>query len=255
MLLPKIHLLHSFHRCFLPAGKDASFEVTKSTAIFLFEMLQEASFVGQPELAKIGETFGPCDRSVIDEAHKLTQVLLSNIPDDELNKNLLNSTRKEHIKAFGEGIKFFYPNVVEFETEFTLFEHEIEDEKPKFSFKLNTEEIKAESFKIAQENHDGGAPMQDNEHAVVSWLKRRCDYYFGDTDEHLSSADMCSVIFDLLTSPKGNQEMQNELFELLGFDRFDFIEELLSNREHILTNGAAREVDTSSGKKSKSNLL
>jgi activating signal cointegrator complex subunit 3 len=235
------------------AGKDASSEVTNSTAIFLFELLREPSFVSKNELSKIAETFGPCDRSLVDNAYKLTQLLLSNIPEDELNRKQQKSTQHKNQHAFGEGIKFSFPEPVEFEADLTLFDTEVENEKPKFSLKVVTEPSKTEGVKVAQEHReDWVTPTNLDEPGDITWLKQKCDFYFGNAGEHLNSGDMCSVIFDLLSSRRGNQEMQNELFELLGFDRFEFIEELLSNREKIITGGSTRAAETVNDNKGKS---
>ena len=240
---------------YFSAGKDVSSEVNKSTAIFLFELLQEPSFVSKNELSKVAETFGPCDRSLVDEAHKLTQLLLSNIPEDELNRKIQSSTKNENQPAFGEGIKFFFPEPVEFEADLTLFDTEVENEKPKFSLKINTEQSKAEPVKVAQENReDWITPTNLNEPGDLNWLKQRCDFYFGNEGGNLNSGDMCSVLFDLLSSPRGNQEMQNELFELLGFDRFEFIEELLANREKVVTGRSMNGGETVNGNKGKSSV-
>ena len=235
---------------YLLAGKDISSEVNKSTAIYLFELLREPSFVSKNELSKIAETFGPCDRSLVDEAHKLTQILLRNIPEDELDKKLESSNKHDNQPVFGEGIKFFYPEPVEFEADLTLFDSEVQQEKPKFSLKINTEESQAVAVKVPQENReDWLTPTNVNKQGDISWLRERCDFYFGNSGENLNSEDMCSVLFDLLSSPRGNQEMQNELFELLGFDRFEFIEELLANRAKVVSGSSAKDVETANSDK------
>ena len=242
----------TFH-CF-SAGKDASSEVTNSTVIFLFELLREPGSVSRNELSKIAETFGPCDRSLVEKAHKLTQLLLSNIPEDELNRKLQRSTKYENGPGFGGEIKFSFPEPMEFEDDLTLFDTELEDEKPKFSLKFTTESSTATTKNVPQENRENCAsPTNVNELGDVNWLRQRCDFYFGSAGENLNSADMCSVIFDLLSSPRGDQEMQNELFELLGFDRFEFIEELLANREKVVTGGGKKAASVN-GNKSKSLL-
>ena len=236
--------------CSFSAGKDVSSDVNKSTAIYLFELLREPSFVSKNELSKIAETFGPCDRNLVDDAHKLTQVLISNIPEDELNKKIQSSTQHDNKPAFGEGIKFFYPEPREFEADLTLFDTEVEKEKPQFSLKVSTEQSQAVAVKVPQENREDWVTKTNvKQHGDINWLKERCDFYFGNAGENVNSGDMCSVLFDLLSSPRGNSEMQNELFELLGFDRFEFIQELLTNREKIITGGNVKDATTVNGSK------
>ena len=238
-------------RCF-SAGKDATSEVTNSTAVFLFELLHKPSSVSQKEISKIAETFGPCDRSLVEKAYKLTHLLLSNIPENEFNSKLQRSAKCKNEPRFGDGIKFSFPEPEEFRDDLTLFDTELEDEKPKFSLKFPAELSKAASENVPQENReDSVSPTSINEAGDINWLRQRCDFYFGSAGENVNSADMCSVIFDLLSSSRGDQEMQNELFELLGFDRFEFIEELLANREKVVNGGGKKHAENDNGNKSK----
>lgn len=45
--------------------------------------------------------------------------------------------------------------------------------------------------------------------------------------------DLIDLLVDALKSNKSNDELQNELFELLGFDKFEIIQEILQNRKAI----------------------
>lgn len=49
----------------------------------------------------------------------------------------------------------------------------------------------------------------------------------------MTSADALQSLITLLNSPRSNDEMQNDLFELLGFDKFEFIQEILEHRQDI----------------------
>lgn len=49
----------------------------------------------------------------------------------------------------------------------------------------------------------------------------------------MSSADILQSMITLLNSPRSNDDIQNDLFELLGFDKFEFIEEILQHRQQI----------------------
>lgn len=55
------------------------------------------------------------------------------------------------------------------------------------------------------------------------------DKFFGLTCE-----DFCKSVVQSLTSHKSNEELQNELFETLGFEAFELILELLDNRSKII---------------------
>ncbi|KAK9744309.1 N-terminal helicase PWI domain [Popillia japonica] len=44
-------------------------------------------------------------------------------------------------------------------------------------------------------------------------------------------------MFQILASNRSNNELQNELFEMLGFDAFELISEMLDNRKSIVDCG------------------
>lgn len=47
--------------------------------------------------------------------------------------------------------------------------------------------------------------------------------------------DLYDVLMELIKAPRSSDELQNELFELLGFDKFELIEDILQNRHLIVT--------------------
>eukprot|EP00055_Hartaetosiga_balthica_P010039 m.41520 g.41520 ORF g.41520 m.41520 type:complete len:2056 (-) comp7002_c0_seq1:116-6283(-) len=61
------------------------------------------------------------------------------------------------------------------------------------------------------------------------WLKRRCEQEFVTQGEDTVNS-MIVAIYDLLSGSKTEAELQNELFELVGFDKFDLIQDLLMKR-------------------------
>lgn len=202
--------------------------------MFLFRLLREANFVSQKELAKVAETFGPCDRLLIDEAYKCTQLLISNIPEDGLKTTLEKSSRIKNQTSFGKGIKFSFPECNGVEPDLSIFEDDFEEEKPSFSMKLMFDSNNAESAKVPQEDREDWVQPRNPDDSGIEWLRNKCHIYFGNSGGEASSEDMCSAIYELLCSQRRDEEMQNELFELLGFERFDFIQELLAKRKVFL---------------------
>lgn len=64
------------------------------------------------------------------------------------------------------------------------------------------------------------------------WLESKVSELY-DGSMGISSADILQSIITLLNSPRSNDDIQNDLFELLGFDKFEFIEEILQHRKEI----------------------
>eukprot|EP00056_Hartaetosiga_gracilis_P020004 m.17114 g.17114 ORF g.17114 m.17114 type:complete len:2059 (+) comp8097_c0_seq2:2-6178(+) len=65
------------------------------------------------------------------------------------------------------------------------------------------------------------------------WLKHRCEREFLSQGKDTVNS-MCVAIYDLLSGSKTEDELQNELFDLLGFDKFEMIQDLLIKRKAIV---------------------
>lgn len=63
------------------------------------------------------------------------------------------------------------------------------------------------------------------------WIQQKTRELFPD-----DYAPMLQSILNLIHSPRSNEEMQNDMFELLGFDKIDFIQDLLVHRQELLAN-------------------
>ena len=50
----------------------------------------------------------------------------------------------------------------------------------------------------------------------------------------LSVAEFATTILDMLSSKRSSEELQTELFDLCGFDRFDMIGAVLENRDALV---------------------
>jgi hypothetical protein len=65
-----------------------------------------------------------------------------------------------------------------------------------------------------------------------TWLETKVKEHY--VNSSISSADILQSVITLLNSPRSNEEMQNDFFELLGFDKFEFIQEMLEHRQEII---------------------
>ena len=66
----------------------------------------------------------------------------------------------------------------------------------------------------------------------VRWMEAKVNDYYakGGTPAGMALAELVAVLVKILTSKKTSDELQMELFELLGFDRIDLIQLLLVRR-------------------------
>ncbi|CAL1548676.1 unnamed protein product, partial [Lymnaea stagnalis] len=69
-----------------------------------------------------------------------------------------------------------------------------------------------------------------------TWMRTVIGKFFegNETAISLGLDELTSTIYDVLNSGRKDEELQNELFDLLGFDRFELIQQLLVNRNNII---------------------
>lgn len=71
-----------------------------------------------------------------------------------------------------------------------------------------------------------------------SWLDGRCKRVVSSGSSPFTSAELGESILSILK--KNPESIQEDLFNLIGFEEFDFIQELLTNREAIVRADASK---------------
>ena len=144
---------------------------------------------------------------------------------------------EEPLKEFGSDIKFapFKSKVVSLD-DALLSDSEDENVEIQMDFPI----IKEEQIPSSGTSSEGAS---NKDEINGSWLRNQCEHYFGE-----SSSDLCSALFDILSSDRDNEAIQNEIFDLLGFDRFEFIQTLLANRHRIVIATSESASDLIEGK-------
>lgn len=100
--------------------------------------------------------------------------------------------------------------------------------------------------KAPQQQRPGGGSLPAADHAAAGtaktlsmttndsgWLKMTIEKAFAGSD--VSVEGMVHSVFELLASAKDNDLLQNELFELVGFERFELIGTLLQHRIAVVS--------------------
>ncbi|XP_006824124.2 activating signal cointegrator 1 complex subunit 3-like [Saccoglossus kowalevskii] len=203
-------------------GGDASPETVESTAVFLFVTLQGCEKVGHQETIELKNSLGPFPANAASQACSTVQDISRHIPVEVLEN--LHAREKKQNFEFGKNIKFsfdsFNVEVDEEESDDSDTEH--------YNFTMSYTAPVAEP--VVNSNHVN--KRKPNE-ISGNWLRLEVEKYYGG-DDGMTAQIWCETIFDELCSSKTNDELQNDLFELLGFDRFEFIQTLLSNRHKVL---------------------
>ena len=204
----------------------------ESASVFVFTTLKEVDHIGKDESIKLKDFFGAFPASSATKACHIVKSINSLLPEQCLAAiNKRNEGRQdESSKEFGSDIKFAPLKKKDLSCDDDLIsDSEDEDVEQKISFPS----IREEPTHL-RENETGSDVADDNSGINGSWLRDQCEVYFADSSSGLSVLDLCSAVFDILASDRDNAALQNELFELLGFDRFEFIQTLLANRHRIV---------------------
>ena len=64
----------------------------------------------------------------------------------------------------------------------------------------------------------------------LAWLEKN----LGQSETGLSGSEFAVTIADLLVSSRSSDDLQTELFDLLGFDRIELIQDILGHRKEIV---------------------
>jgi len=188
---------------------------------------------------KLREKFGQYARNLFDQCKDLMEHLFNEI--NSLNKqNDLNdlfsmnyvqllttkssSLETPNSKYFGENIKFysFYEDKIKklknFEAEFSS-SLDTDDEETGGS---DDDEEEPESFQFDFSSDKQQNNSNNDEYLkLVEWTKQ-------------FSSDLNNIVYELLSKNNDINQIQNELVELLGFEKIEIVEFLLSNKNSVV---------------------
>ncbi|XP_063773109.1 activating signal cointegrator 1 complex subunit 3 isoform X2 [Pseudophryne corroboree] len=221
-------------------GTDHGQEAIECGSVFLFKTFYGKENVSYDETKAIKNMFGPFPSTCATAACNATCKILSLLTDEQLKKLalLFQENYVEEIMSFGKNVKFSLEMYELEETEGIPLDGSIEtDDNISLDFlkfqKNHKEHSQGTPATCARQkasgNDDGGSLLYDE-------LEQ---YVFHSLQSHTGGptvVDLCSTIFQMLESPKTNDELQNELFELLGPDGLTAIEVLLQQRQKIVAN-------------------
>uniref|UniRef100_W5NIJ2 Activating signal cointegrator 1 complex subunit 3 n=1 Tax=Lepisosteus oculatus TaxID=7918 RepID=W5NIJ2_LEPOC len=216
-------------------GSEFGQEVIESAAVFIFKLFCNKDQVGHEETKAIRQMFGPFPSSSVDAACAAVNRVVSLFDETQIEtfiKVHSSSHFKDHV-PFGKNIMFSFDTYTLDYLEYLPIKND--DEKLSKEFSLNYDKF----LNNQQENLRNGtvenASVEFTQNIDSSFLHREVEKYLLHGSMGSSSAeDVCTTLFEMLASQKTDDELQNELFELLGPDGFELIEKLLQCRSSIV---------------------
>ena len=238
---------------YFSVNEECSHEGAKDSSVFLFDTFKDAEKITSTESIKLKRTFGPYSASLATRAFNAVQNIVQYLPEDNIYSNK-NDTRKFYYgKDFKFDINFDEKN---FEELFGDCDGE-PNSKPTEDFLFNSFQqnlhinniaptsVPSKSVASSLNANAASRKVQNNflnrtvttngtNTFSTSWLYEQCRDHLKKCPGTFDASDLASAVFEILSSKKTNDSIQNELFELMGFEAFDVIQKILENRELVI---------------------
>nr|XP_048700883.1 activating signal cointegrator 1 complex subunit 3 isoform X3 [Caretta caretta] len=218
-------------------GTENGQEAIESGAVFLFKTFHMKECVGHEETKAIRQTFGPFPSSSATAACSATCRIASYFTEEQLTA-LIQIAEEQN----GDNRVFFGKNIV-----FSFDMHDLDhsEELPINGEAAEQKTISLDYNKFLNNHleHFQNCYGDNSDHKSLgkvddSFLWYEVGKFLNEslkgTPGEPTTDDLCCTLYEMLASSKSGDELQNELFELLGPEGFELIEKLLQNRTMIV---------------------
>ncbi|XP_054714411.1 activating signal cointegrator 1 complex subunit 3-like [Uloborus diversus] len=215
------------------AGSESSTVVLEGAVIYLIELLRNCSIIGPTQKTEIRRMFGSYPNAAVSKVFELVTKLIHSLNNDVQDEFIRNGFSKPHDglmeEEFGSKIKFIDQSPLD-ESYYLvpLREIDAEDEDDaftKFSFRFD------DTLKETKSEMAAPLPNVKKKRFDPRWLEEclcKCMAYSGFSPQELAMS-----ICTLLKSTKSNAELQTQLFDLLGAENIELLQEILEHRDEI----------------------
>lgn len=211
------------------SGDDESSAVIDDSAIFMFRFFLDVSIVMVRHLTELKVIFGKITSqhankicSVVCDLKALLSVELIQVIRDEVKdeKNGKETPGKHQKQRWGNNIKINLPKGIE-----------SDEQAVNMLQSFNVPEIEGDK----DENGGGTSTSFSMRYEDIKTAEPKPTYNRAWLLAHVSN-EVVESLLSVLKSKKSNAELQNELIELLGFDKFEILENILEHRQEIIKN-------------------
>ncbi|XP_035527998.1 activating signal cointegrator 1 complex subunit 3 [Morone saxatilis] len=214
-------------------GTEHGQEAIESAAIFLFETFHNKDHVGTEETRAIKQMFGPFPSSAAEASCSCVAQLVASLGESRVEDFVQTQSSRHNPQrgsTFGRNIAFSYDC-------YTL---EPLEDLPCSG--IHEEKVSLDFINFLNNQQSGrkmGADVSSSERSVSSGdgtiLRGEVEKYLNGGNMISSSPEeLCTSLFEMLASHKSDDELQNELFELLGPEGLEMISTLLQQRAAIV---------------------
>ncbi|XP_032413978.1 activating signal cointegrator 1 complex subunit 3 isoform X1 [Xiphophorus hellerii] len=216
-------------------GTEHGQEAIECAAVFLFETFQNKDHVGTEETCAIKQMFGPFPSSAAEASCACVARLVAPLDDSKVEDFIKTQRSRYHHQrgsAFGCNVNFSYDFYTLDPLE-DLQGSDLGDERVDVDF-VNFLNNQQSGYKSASEDDvpHSGTTLSSGDGSI---LRREVEKYLeGGNMISSNPEELCTSLFEMLTSHRSDDELQNELFELLGPEGLEMISTLLQSRTAIV---------------------
>ncbi|XP_017269735.1 activating signal cointegrator 1 complex subunit 3 isoform X2 [Kryptolebias marmoratus] len=215
-------------------GTEHGQEAIESGAVFLFETFHNKDHVGTEDTRAIKHMFGPFPSSAAEMSCSCVARLVAPLGDSRVEDFIKTQSSRHNPQqgsSFGRNITFSYDCYTLDPLENLPFS-DVHDETSRLDF-LNFLNNQQSGKSVATEDApSSGRSLGSGDGAI---LQREVEKYL-EAGNMISSnpEELYTSLFEMLTSHISDDELQNELFELLGPEGLEMISTLLQRRASII---------------------
>ena len=180
-------------------------------------------------LKALKSEYGGISQAQAEKLLNTVQELVDDLSDEVMEALAMGESEEEMGPMFGANIKFNPPTGDRYDAlDLSYLSNVVEDAG---AFNLGSSlSFKLDSLPKAASDGNVESNMID-----TTWLEETLREAYPDQQPlGLSVAEFATTILDMLSSKRSSEELQTELFDLCGFNRFDMIGVVLENREALV---------------------
>ncbi|KAG1665183.1 Activating signal cointegrator 1 complex subunit 3 [Nymphon striatum] len=204
-------------------GADASVDIVEGTICYLISLLKDSDMINQCQIRELKLSFGSFPVELPKEALDLIKKMKSLLPDRYFPARHENNI--ESSNTFGCDIKFHSPKAMENYSHIEFIEN--------FSVEKRTKDIEISLKYIKKEEPKNLKKLKPPVESEIDWLEKELNKTQSQDSSMLVSEILDSIFILVSSSHKSSEELQTDLFDLLGFDRFTLIEQILQRRSNL----------------------
>ncbi|XP_074539494.1 activating signal cointegrator 1 complex subunit 3 [Halichoeres trimaculatus] len=224
-----------FHAAKQIVGTEQGQEAIESAAVFLFETFHNKDHVGTEETRAIKQMFGPFPSSAAEASCSSVARLVAPLGDSRVEDFIQTQSSRHNPQrgsSFGRNIAFSYEcYTLDPLEELPYSGLNEEDMSLDFINFLNNQQSGRKSA-AEGEGSGSGRSLGSGDGSILRIEVEK--YLNGGNMISSSPEELCTSLFEMLASHRSDDELQNELFELLGPEGLEMISTLLQSRAAIV---------------------